>query len=52
MEVAKAWRESIAHDFKHMDLGDESLVSRVCRADRTLILSTPQMLGGFKAPKP
>ncbi|CAE7041369.1 unnamed protein product [Symbiodinium natans] len=43
VEVAKAWRESIAHDFKHMDLGDESLVSRVCRADRTLILSTSQM---------
>ncbi|CAE7574058.1 unnamed protein product [Symbiodinium natans] len=43
VEVAKAWRESIAHDFKHMDLNDESLVSRVCRADRTLILSTSQM---------
>ncbi|CAE7285323.1 unnamed protein product [Symbiodinium natans] len=43
VEVAKAWRESIAHDFKHMDLGDESLVSRVCRGDGTLILSTPQM---------
>ncbi|CAE7375495.1 unnamed protein product [Symbiodinium sp. CCMP2592] len=42
MESAKTWRTSVAHDHKHMDLADRSLVSRVCAGDESLILSTNQ----------
>ncbi|CAJ1440318.1 unnamed protein product [Effrenium voratum] len=39
---AKIWRTSVAHDYKHLDLADTSLVSRVCNGDEALILSTNQ----------
>ena len=39
---AEIWRTSVAHDFKHLDLADTSLVSRVCLGDEALILSTTQ----------
>ena len=39
---AEVWRTSVAHDFKHLDLADTSLVSRVCLGDEALILSTTQ----------
>ncbi|CAE7790008.1 unnamed protein product [Symbiodinium sp. CCMP2456] len=42
MDSAKTWRTSVAHDHKHMDLADRSLVSRVCAGDESLILSTNQ----------
>ena len=40
--AAEVWRTSVAHDFKHLDLADTSLVSRVCMGDEALILSTTQ----------
>ena len=39
---ARTWRTSVAHDYKHLDLADTSLVSRVCSGDEALILSTTQ----------
>ncbi|OLP76966.1 hypothetical protein AK812_SmicGene43031 [Symbiodinium microadriaticum] len=42
VEEARKWRETVAHDYKHMDLGEESLVQRVCRLDGTLIVATLQ----------
>ena len=42
VENARKWRTSIAHDWRHMDLGQTSLVSRVCQGNGALILSTPQ----------
>eukprot|EP00438_Fugacium_kawagutii_P016809 Skav203768 [mRNA] locus=scaffold206:110403:111860:+ [translate_table: standard] len=39
---AKDWRTSVAHDYKHLDLADTSLVSRVCSGDEALILATTQ----------
>ncbi|CAK9072712.1 unnamed protein product [Durusdinium trenchii] len=40
--MAKAWRRSVAHDHRHMDLAQTSLASRVCNGDGKLILSTDQ----------
>ena len=42
IDIAKDWRRSVAHDHKHMDLAQTSLVSRVCNGDGKLILSTDQ----------
>ena len=42
VENARKWRTSIAHDWRHMDLGQTSLVSRVCQGNGALIISTPQ----------
>lgn len=42
IDIAKDWRRSVAHDHKHMDLAQTSLISRVCNEDGKLILSTDQ----------
>lgn len=42
IDIAKAWRRSVAHDHRHMDLAQTSLISRVCNEDGKLILSTDQ----------
>ena len=42
IEVAKRWRAGTAHDFKHLDIAETSLVSRVCNGDGSLIMSTQQ----------
>eukprot|EP00435_Cladocopium_sp_Y103_P032323 s977_g8.t1 len=42
IDIAKDWRRSVAHDHKHMDLAQTSLISRVCNNDGKLILSTDQ----------
>ena len=39
---AEKWRRGLAHDYKHMDLSETSLASRVCNKDETLIVSTNQ----------
>ncbi|CAE7576878.1 unnamed protein product [Symbiodinium natans] len=39
---ARVWRTSVGHDARHMDLAQTSLVSRVCRGDGSLIVSTIQ----------
>ncbi|CAE7524392.1 serS [Symbiodinium natans] len=39
---AEKWRRGLAHDYKHMDLSETSLVSRVCNKDDTIIVSTSQ----------
>ncbi|CAE7623310.1 unnamed protein product [Symbiodinium necroappetens] len=42
IEIATAWRRSVAHDSMHVDLAQTSLISRVCNDDGALILSTDQ----------
>ncbi|CAE6973445.1 unnamed protein product [Symbiodinium sp. KB8] len=42
VELARIWRNSVAHDSRHMDLAQTSLTSRVCRGDGALIVSTTQ----------
>eukprot|EP00435_Cladocopium_sp_Y103_P054786 s468_g18.t1 len=42
VDNARMWRQTIAHDWRYMDLSQTSLVSRVCSGDGALILSTPQ----------
>ncbi|CAJ1398520.1 unnamed protein product [Effrenium voratum] len=42
IQAAQAWRQKVAHDYKHMDLAMTSLVSRVCNQDNGLIVSTNQ----------
>lgn len=42
VDNARTWRQTIAHDWRYMDLSQTSLVSRVCSGDGALILSTPQ----------
>lgn len=44
VRAAEVWRNSVAHDFRHLDLADTSLVSRVCLGDEALILSTTQAI--------
>lgn len=39
---AEKWRRGLAHDYKHMDLSEVSLASRVCNKDDTIIVSTSQ----------
>jgi len=39
---AEKWRSGVAHDWKHMDLAETSLVSRVCHRDDSLIVSNGQ----------
>ena len=39
---AQRWRMGAAHDHKHLDLADTSLVSRVCNGDSSLIMSNKQ----------
>ncbi|CAE7245685.1 unnamed protein product [Symbiodinium natans] len=39
---AQRWRMGAAHDHKHVDLADTSLVSRVCNGDSSLIMSNKQ----------
>ena len=39
---AQRWRMGAAHDHKHVDLADTSLVSRVCSGDSSLIMSNKQ----------
>ena len=41
---AERWRAGVAHDYRHMDLAETSLVSRVCNKDESLIVSTRQGL--------
>ena len=36
VRAAEVWRNSVAHDFRHLDLADTSLVSRVCLGDEAL----------------
>ncbi|CAK9099102.1 unnamed protein product [Durusdinium trenchii] len=40
--AATAWRQKVAHDYKHMDLAQTSLVSRVCNQADGLIISNDQ----------
>ena len=42
VEVARKWRNSVAHDSKYMDLARTSLTARVCNNDGGLILSNAQ----------
>eukprot|EP00439_Symbiodinium_sp_Y106_P087473 s2_g58.t1 len=42
IQSAKAWRTSVAHDERYMDLAGTSLVTRVCKGDGSVILSTVQ----------
>eukprot|EP00434_Breviolum_minutum_P042850 symbB.v1.2.038158.t1/scaffold5850.1/size23116/2 len=39
---AEIWRTRSAHDFKHLDLADTSLVTRVCAEDDSLLVSSNQ----------
>eukprot|EP00435_Cladocopium_sp_Y103_P070536 s393_g35.t1 len=40
--AANSWRRKVAHDYKHMDLAQTSLVSRVCNQADGLIVSNDQ----------
>lgn len=42
MGKAETWRRQVAHDYKHMDLAQTSLVSRVCNQADGLIVSNEQ----------
>eukprot|EP00439_Symbiodinium_sp_Y106_P045398 s3721_g5.t1 len=42
IDTARRWRTFTAHDFKHLDITETSLVSRVCNEDGSLIMSTKQ----------
>ncbi|CAE7360731.1 unnamed protein product [Symbiodinium sp. CCMP2456] len=42
IDIARTWRAGTAHDFKHLDIAETSLVSRVCNGDGSLIMSTQQ----------
>ncbi|CAK9005799.1 Vacuolar protein sorting-associated protein 11-like [Durusdinium trenchii] len=42
ISVARQWRTSFAHDYRHVDLSATSLVTRVCAGDGSLILATTQ----------
>ncbi|CAE7353229.1 serS [Symbiodinium sp. CCMP2592] len=42
IQSAESWRVGVAHDYRHMDLAQTSLVSRVCNKDPSLIVSTSQ----------
>ncbi|CAE6921811.1 unnamed protein product [Symbiodinium sp. KB8] len=42
IDTARRWRTFTAHDFKHLDITETSLVSRVCNGDGSLIMSTKQ----------
>ncbi|CAE7849278.1 unnamed protein product [Symbiodinium necroappetens] len=42
IDIARRWRAGTAHDFKHLDISETSLVSRVCNGDGSLIMSTQQ----------
>jgi len=39
---AQVWRTRSAHDYKHLDLADTSLVTRVCGEDNSLLVSSNQ----------
>ena len=43
VDVAREWRNSVAHDSRYMDLARTSLATRVCNNDGGLILSNNQV---------